>query len=460
MRGMTGRLAPSIFSAMKRTPAATRWLALGALVAISALAGCGDSDDAPAQPHKPPLLEEPPVVCKGANLAALTSLVYVRSDGSDADGCGTTTAGACASIQKGIGSCGASGCGVLVRHGAYDLKASLVLQNGVNVYGGCLFAGETDRSYRSFINGPAGAPAVSAASITTPTVFQHFVVRAGNASQTGGSSVAMAVSGSGGLSLKEVRLVAGRGEQGARGADAGAAGAGESGDSTYGTGGRACPASYAGTAGAGGSGGFNQINGVSGCFIDCNCTHTLTPAATGGASPGGAPGGANGVNAGGAGCACAGRSNDTPGNGDAGQNGSAGACSQQPGAAAGNLAGSLDAAGGWNAGSGGAGSAGDIGAGGGGGHGGGIAVNFTFGSAVGTAYSGGRGRGGAGGGCGGPPGPARPGTLAHPARDPPHRARGAPGVRHRGRGGAAQRRPDAPAWLEKELDRSNSSRSP
>ena len=382
---------------MKCIAAAALGLALAGLVALTA---CGGSDEVP--PRKPPvLLEEPPAICKGANLAPLSTLVYVRSDGSDAAGCGTTTAGACASIQSGINACAATGCGVLVRHGVYDLTTQINLRDGVSVYGGCLFDGETGRSYRSVINGPADQPAVSAASIATATVFQHFVVRAGDSLRGGSASVAMAVSSSSGLALNEVRLVAGRGAPGVPGASVGAAGAGQPGSiPPYNFGGAACNGSV-GDAGRGGLGGINQITGVSGCFIDCACTNALTAPGAGNPSPGGAPGGVGGTSAGGAGCACAPRASDSPGVGDSGLAGAAGTCSAQPGAPAANLTGTFDAAGHWQPLSGGAGVSGDIGAGGGGGHAGGIAVDIANGN---YPYSGGGGSGGGGGGCGGLPG--------------------------------------------------------
>ncbi len=209
---------------MKRQPAAClRWLAAAAAASLAWLVGCGGSDG-PAPGGPPPLGEEPApllsATCGGANLAALTAQVYVRSDGSDADGCGSTTANACASIQKGIDTCAAAGCGVLVRHGLYATSTTIELRDGVSVYGGCLFDGEAGRSYRSIVNGPPDQPAVRAASTASATTFQSFVVRAADSNAASGASIAMTVTDSPGLKLSQVRLVAGRGASGRSGGDA------------------------------------------------------------------------------------------------------------------------------------------------------------------------------------------------------------------------------------------------
>ena len=368
------------------------------------LTGCGGGSDGPASGQHPPIDELPPPLlaasCNGANLAALNTLVYVRSDGADLGRCGTTTANACASIQQGIASCAGSGCGVVVRHGLYNLAAPIVLRDGVSVFGGCLFDGETGRSYRSIVNGPADQPAVSAAAIVSPTTFQGFVVRAADSAKVGGSSIAMTVTDSGALALNQVRLVAGNGMAGSNGDDAGAVGGGASGSGV--TGGQTCPA--AGSPFRGGAGGTNSLT-VANCVFDCDCTETPTYA-TGGTGPGGGPNpGGPGVSAGRAGVACAGRGigrdADNPGDGGGGGPGDAGVCTQQAGAANGSVAGTLAASAQWSGSSGGNGSLGGVGAAGGGGQAGG---NATWINEGGNPYNGASGGGGGGGGCGGLPG--------------------------------------------------------
>lgn len=230
-----GRQLPTL-GCMKHDPACRPWWLIGA---IGLIAGCGgggtSSPESAAQgqqagpgavgaaPAPRPIGAVPTSAsCGGADLSALATLVYVRSDkGSDAGTCGTSTANACASIQKGIDSCSAAGCGVIVRHGEYNVTSTVALRDGVSVYGSCLFDGETGRSYRSIVNGPPDQPAVSAGSTASATTFQGFVVRAGDSSVAGGASIAMTVTGSAGLKLTQSRLVAGRGATGLEGGSEG-----------------------------------------------------------------------------------------------------------------------------------------------------------------------------------------------------------------------------------------------
>ena len=126
----------------------------------------------------------------------LTTRVHVSTSG-DADGCGATTASACATIQKGIAACGNSGCGVIVRHGVYTgLCADRAAQ-----WRQCLWQLPVRRrdALLSQHHQRAARSARGQRRVDLATVFQGFVVRAADAKKPGGASVAMTMVDGGGL---------------------------------------------------------------------------------------------------------------------------------------------------------------------------------------------------------------------------------------------------------------------
>ena len=192
---------------------------------------------------------EEPVACGTANLSGLAQKVYVSPHGLDYAGCGATPSAPCATIQRGIDACGPSGCGVLVRYGRYRTTATINLRNGVDVYGGCVFAPVANPNYRTLIDAsPApGTPAISAASINSPTLVAGIAVVGKEETANGMPSIAMAVTASTGLTLARTMLAAGTGGDGAMGGtDAASAGGGgqQSFSSSGGAGGPSCPANH------------------------------------------------------------------------------------------------------------------------------------------------------------------------------------------------------------------------
>ena len=342
----------------------------------------------------------------GAALSASSRIVYVSTLGKDIDNCGGTTATACQSIRQGILACppggatGTSDCGVLVRHGLYPTTETIVLRDGVSVYGGCRFDGEADRHYRTtIVAAPAlpGAPAISAAAIKTPTVVRDLVVIAADQTAHGSASIAMVVSGSSGLSIVNTTLSSGRGGDGADGsvpASAGPAGKGADGGRNGGAGGPTCAANTEPGTGAGGRGGTDVTTAT--WLYDYSIECTSTDAGTAGQPAGGGGSARAGLGPkGGVGLWCSAREHAYPGEGKNGESGASGACgaATQPSPLSG---GRFDGAT-WVASRGDEGRAGGVGGGGGGGGAGGACVTV----AARDVYQGLPGGGGGGGGCGG-----------------------------------------------------------
>ena len=379
---------------------------------VAALQGCGG--DAP--PDSPTLRSAaPPASCPGANLSAMTTVIYVAPTGEDSDSCGDKPGSACATIAKGIARCTVAGCAVAVRHGLYPTIASITLRDAVSVHGSCRFGEEPERHYRTVIAAapPAGAPAIDATGINSTTELSGMLVLGKDETAPGEASIAMRVSASKALSLSAVTLAAGRGGDGAAGAAgagaAGGAGVTPGGPFSLGIGGQACPSA---PPAAGGNGGVGQdateftIPGT--CGSDCNCAPSASrvpPNLLAGQPSGKARGGGNGA-AGAFGGNCVGRASldPTPRDGGAGAPGEVGDCADLGGKAAtdASTAGRF-ATGRWLAGRGGPGGGGGAGSGGGGGGAGGYSVYVPF---IGTidSYFGFAGGGGGGGGCGAPGG--------------------------------------------------------
>ncbi len=390
---------------------AARTRALVAVVFV--MAGCGgDGSGAPLRGQEPP----PAAACSGANSSAARHAVYVAAQGMDDSGCGTTTAGACRTLQQGIDNCSAPGCAVFVRHGLYPTGATIKLRDGVSVYGGCRFDGEPERQYRTVVDAKpaAGTPAVSADGVNSPTAFDSIVVMGKDETAGGTASIAMAVSNSKGLTLTRSVLVAGQGGDGGPVSPATAAaahngGAGNPSSFTpggQGPGGPSCD--VGGAAGRGGDGSARRQNKVSSCIsisFSCDCNES------GGLK--GSDGGATGSILGGAGGGSGTQGNacwegvirqGTGGPGATGSPGSPGACSPQSGVASADAWASVNGTS-WLPGAGGAGGSGDVGSGGGGGGPGGMCTLRTADSGDWFPYWGQPGGGGGAGGCAGPGGP-------------------------------------------------------
>ena len=395
---------------------------LAVVLVAFGVVSCGGGSDGSGPPPSPGFLvggEPPAAVCGGADLSNLTSAVYVSTAGIDGAGCGLTTKTACQTLQQGIQNCAASGCGVIVRHGLYPTSATIVLRDGVDVYGGCRFDGEPDRRYRTVIRAspPPGTPAVRAAGIGAPTTVHGLVVIGKDETFDGTSSITMAVSDSTGLTLTSTVLSAGKGGDGASGQTPRAVNGNQGGAPSLsfgvgvwsgvgGVGGPQC--SYGGvSAGAGGHGAdYNRIVS-SGCFGVCTCTpiggtHGL-PGEQGSLAGIGGTGGPVGPNGD--------RCGDVPagskaGAGLAGIAGSAADCGSTFADPNANVWGQLTRTI-WLPSSGGDGGLGDWGGGGGGGGAGG-ACTHTFDPNRGqnntTDFFGSPGGGGGSGGCGGPGG--------------------------------------------------------
>lgn len=159
------------------------------------------------------------VSCGSSDLSGLSGAIHVAANGQDNDSCGSTANTACATIPKGLSRCTANGCGVLVAFGQYALSSSLVLRNGVALYGGCVPTGKSSVGLKSLIRAPlGGVPAAMALYIDTATRVEGFKLHGSPASQAGTASVAFQVSyGNTPMMLADSEIYAGSGATGARG---------------------------------------------------------------------------------------------------------------------------------------------------------------------------------------------------------------------------------------------------
>jgi hypothetical protein len=340
------------------------------------------------------------VSCGAALLSGVTTPIYVSPNGNDTPSCGGAPADACASIQHGIGRCGVSGCGVLVRYGLYKTTATITLRDGVSVYGSCVFDKAGDARYRTVVQAtPAsGMPAISANAISTPTTVYGLVVIGKDETAPGAASVAMAVGNSSGLALRAMVLLSGQGGPGRDGTtNASPVGNGEGATPAdpnnwqyRGVGGRSCPSNHTTEDGNGGLGGTADFSGS-------KCNNWIMPSAGNpSGSVNGGPAGFPGQ--GGNWCTDIPSYSPTSGtNGIFGYTGGAGA----PAMASPLVAGSIVQTA-WQPSKGNDGQAGAVGSGGGGGGPGGSCYWYYGGG----GYHGYAGAAGGGGGCGGSAGSA------------------------------------------------------
>ncbi len=363
--------------------------------------------------------------CGPADLSELTKKVYVTSKGTDAAGCGTTAGNACKTIQQGIKECNGAGCGVLVRHGKYELQSTIELASGVSLYGSCEF--EVDAAtpltrYRSVILAPPGGlPAISATGINTKTVLHGFNVLGSDAETPGAPSIAIFVKDSKGkdsslvLLLKFNQFISGKGAPGASAQSPGrspspAALNGANGATSYVNEKRWCEQTemncdkYAPPGGRSASG---RENGGSGEFMhlhwqsnyNSNCDWQSSKGEQGKGEHGGEGGDETYP-----GAKCAG--NYKPGDGGPGRTATvAGSCASRGGKPSPDYVGSFDTESStWKPSPGGQGENGGSGSGGGGGGGGGSCISNSYDRQFIWYAQGGGGGAGGQGGVGGPGG--------------------------------------------------------
>ena len=346
-------------------------------------------------PAAVPTDEAEDTVCGRADLAPLTSRIYVAADGTDDSSCGSAYDKSCKTVAYGLGRCGASGCGVLVRWDVYPTTTTIELRDSVNLYGGCLPRSQSRPEYFSAVLAPTGGvPAVSAKSINAGAIVQGFQFSASAATGASATSVAVTVSDSGKLSMLDVELVADRGGKGAPASTGGAGAGGGNGSGRSGGTVAAC----GGTSGGEGSvrrdvtvdNGAFKFTCKPSCSANSCYGYSGSPASTSYWAPGGSRGGDNCTE-------CPRSRGDTGGRGTDGRHASCGG----KGVASNNLAGSF-AGDRWVPSQGGTGGTGGDGGGGGGGGSGGYKAGSCF--WVKTQDKGNTGGGGGAGGCRAGPG--------------------------------------------------------
>ncbi|HEX4771530.1 MAG TPA: pentapeptide repeat-containing protein [Bryobacteraceae bacterium] len=340
--------------------------------------------------------------CGSADLSHLQNRIYVSAQGVDSSGCGASENSACQTIAQGIQRCSGAACGVLVAYGKYAQTQPLSLRNGVNVYGGCLPASQSNPRYVSIITGPAGGlAAVSADEITAATTLESFQLSASDAGGTNGaSSIALVVSNSSGLMVLNSEIYAGRGGEGAAASGTGAVGdsGGTGATGTAAAGGAPGKVKEGGCTDTTGGGGWGESQVTTSESFACLW---CVPAGFGpnGGNPRGSPGSTGYSTLPGqmGGPLCVVCSASYAGTGHIGEAGHDGDCGGS-GRASSDIAGSFSGTR-WSASIGGIGGAGGDGGGGGGGGAGGWWGEGCF--WVMRSHPGGSGGGGGAGGCGG-----------------------------------------------------------
>jgi len=183
--------------------------ALAAAAGLAVVGGCGGGEGANPAPPGPLLGATPKVSCPGVDLTG-QDFIMVSPQGTDSELCLPGYGPPCKTIAVGLSTAAFwKYRAVVVRHGLYPTSETINLNGGVNVYGSCLFDGETDRKYRTVIQAsPApGKPAISVSGFN-PVVSGLVVI---GADQTaGGASVAMTVANAS-VTLSRTVLVAGNG---------------------------------------------------------------------------------------------------------------------------------------------------------------------------------------------------------------------------------------------------------
>ena len=275
-------------------------------------------------------------------------------------------------VQNGITAAAAAGKDVYISTGTYS--ESITLSNGVSLYGGYDAATGWSRALGNLVEIVGGTTAMTGTSISSPTEIQLLAITSANNAAAGGSSYAVRLTSSSGVTFSNVTFESGNagagvsGTNGANGANGGNGGSGNPGceDSSGFCDGCALP-----SGGGGGSSTCGRTGGAGG-----TPGHECTCGATGGTGVGPTSGGAGG-------CGCGGGNGTVGGTGLAGAPGSDGM--------GGTGFGSVAAAG-YTASNGASGTNGVHGNGGGGGGGGsgGDDICDSYGSS---------GGGGGGGGC-------------------------------------------------------------
>lgn len=332
------------------------------------------------------------VTCGNADLSEVKNRVYVSTQGSDdPPKCGATPATACATIDKAITQCqGLVSCGVLTMYGEYQLKKTVALTQGVNVYGGCVTSQvRSSNVLQSLLIAPVGGtPAMSASGIgSTATLLQGFRLEGAAApSNSGQASTTLVVDTSPKLSVLDATILAGAGGSGQTGSAGGNGAGGVNGSGASAGTQSQCPAAN------GGNGSVKMDVSVDVGVFKFSCNPSCSNNACWGY---GAAQGAGGGKWGDQNCAECPSSRGSTGNG--GGNGQDASCGGK-GYVSGNLVGSF-AGTAWQGGTGGGGTGGYIGAGGGGGGAGGYKAGACF--WVKTEDPGNQGGGGGSGGCSG-----------------------------------------------------------
>lgn len=325
------------------------------------------------------------VTCGKANLSGVQNPIYVSPSGTDGPSCGTSLANACAAIGYGITRCyGTAACGVLVMYGEYTPASTIILADGINVYGGCTAGQAGQDTIQSLVTAPPdGQSAMSAAGVGSRGVTVQGFVLQGTKGGAGGASTTLMMNASR-LQVIDTALLAGPGGVGIAAPPAGPGSSGAPGvGGAPGTNAQ-CPAD------AGGQGAQPLVPGSQGlgnCQPNCLELRGDTPwtgrRAAQGASGGAAPTNCN--------CLCGAAQAGNPGT--PGQDARCGEKGNRSSDVTGRFSGTT-----WQTGAGGAGVGGDIGGGGGGGGSGGYSAGYCL---RWTAQPGGPGGGGGGGGCSG-----------------------------------------------------------
>ena len=360
---------------------------------VTTLQGADVTEAITARPGRVRANDGENVTCGTADLSGVKNRIYVTIAGTDSDSCGAGFNNACATISKGIARCtGTAACGVLVGWGDYKAADTIALQDGVNVYGGCMPASQTAAGLQSLIEAPSnGKPAVSASGTKSAGVVLHGFKLVGSSAQGNGAASTTLFADNARLTVQDSTITAGAGGNGNAGGPTPKGGDGSAGNGSSGGAGTTCGGAN------GGNGSVRQDVSVRVDFPKLYCTpscsdngcwgYTGSPGTTGNWAGGGEWGKGNCTE-------CPISRGDTGHNGSNGSNASCGGPGNPSGATGGSFNGLQ-----WQPSVSGSGNSGGNGGGGGGGGAGGYQAGWCF--FVTTENPGNRGGGGGGGGCGG-----------------------------------------------------------